>query len=140
MKLKTLIKEVGLENRGIFVIDDSGKIHSGMRYHGEIVFRFDWLYDTAKGMFKTDKSIKIAASAQNKKLMDMLYSSGFILGGIWSPSKRELYVAWAKPTHKAELGLLKKISDYKPTGIYVENIKTGGNKMYTTEEFIEEYL
>ncbi len=134
------LKEAYLEGRNIFAIDDKGKIHKGFNYHGDIVFKFDYLHDTAEGIFGSDKNIKAAAKVQDKKLMDIILESGFILGGIWKPSKRQLYIIWYKPTNKAIIGLIKKISTYNPTAIYVEDLNRGTNKLLDNETFIEEYL
>lgn len=139
IKLKNILKESF--DRNAKVIDSKGKLWD-VKYHGDIIYKFDDLKDTVISMYGYNaKEIKHDIETGTSKINNVIDSFGFIRCGIWSPSKREIYINWFKPTKHAINGFIKFVSTYKPTGIYVEDIKHPQyDGMYTVEEFIEEYL
>ncbi|HPM21455.1 MAG TPA: hypothetical protein PLY35_09440 [Thermotogota bacterium] len=140
IKIKTIINEA-LNNRNIFIIAPDGKLYNDINYHGEIVFKFKSLEDAALKLFKTKSNILSAAKGGNTKLIDLILDADFIIGGIFSQSKRQLYVTWSTPTKSAILGLIKKLSEYKPTEIYFEDHKhPNRDGMYDTSDFIDNFI
>jgi len=142
MLLKELLRNIILKedlNRNAFVIDNNGVFHK-TKWHGDIVFQFKYLNDTAESMFGNKNEIKRAAINGNRNLMNLIDASGFVRGGVWSPSKRELYFVWFKPTRKALIGIIKYISKYKPKGIYVDDLVKRKFINLSLEDFIDDYL
>jgi len=138
IKLKNILKEAF--NRGAIVIDNKGKLHN-VDFHGNIIYKFDFLMDNVISMGFSPNELRIAIESGTSDINKIIDSFGFIRCGIWSSSKRQLYVNWFKPTSQAKNGLIKYISKYKPTEIYVEDMKNSKfDGMYTVDEFIEEYL
>jgi len=138
IKLIKLIKEAF--DRNAIVIDHKGKIHS-IKYHGDIIYKFDFLMDNVMNLGFNPKEIKVAIESGTSDINKIIDGFGFLRAGVWSPSKKQLYVMWNRPTKQAKMGFIKYISKYKPKGIYVEDQRNPRyDGMYTTEEFIEEYL
>lgn len=142
MKLKKLLKEATA--RGAFVIDNKGKIHE-LNYHGDIFYEkgFKNLMLKAQELVGYNASeLSTLISDGNEELLSILDDAGFIRGGIWSPSKKELYFTFnpSKVSSKAKDGAMEKILKYRPTKIFVENLKTHRSEYMDLDEFAGEYL
>lgn len=138
IKLKTLLKEAF--DRNAIVIDNRGNIHD-VKYHGDIIYKFKFLMDNVIGAGFSPKELKTAIQSGTSIINKIIDEFGFLRAGVWSPSKKQLYINWYKPTNQAKTGFIKFMAKYKPTGIWVTDIKNPRFEgMYTTEEFIEKYL
>lgn len=139
LSLKSILKEAF--DRNAIVIDDKGKIYKDIKYHGDIIYKFDELLDNVLAIGIDRKDLKRLIAGGTSDINKVIDAFGFIRCGIWSQSKRQLYVMWNTPTKQAKVGLIKLISSYKPNDIYVEDIRHPNyDGMYTKDEFIEEYL
>lgn len=130
--------------RGAFVIDDKGKIHE-LEYHGDILYEkgFEKLLDKALSVVDNNlEKLDDLITFGSRKILSILDDAGFITGGIWSPSRRQLYftINPSKMSSGAKDGALKKIMDYKPNSIYFEDLKTHKFGDMEIDEFAGEYL
>jgi len=138
MKLKDILKEAF--DRNAIVVDNKGKVHD-VKYHGDIIYKFDNLMDNVISAGFNPKELKRAIESGTSDINKIIDAFGFLRAGVWSPSKRQLYVMWNGPTKQAKIGFIKFISKYKPNGIYVEDIKNQRyDGMYSVDEFVEKYL
>jgi len=141
-KLKRLLKEA--TSRGAFVIDNKGKIHE-LNYHGDIFYEkgFEQLMNKAQKLVGYNSSeLAILVGDGSEKLLSILDDAGFIRGGIWSPSRKELYftINPSKISNRAKDGAMEKIMKYRPTKIFVEDLKTHRSEYMDLDEFAGEYL
>ena len=142
IKLKKILKEA--INRGAFVIDNKGKIHD-VQFHGDMFFEpgFEKLMDKAQSLVGNNiTELDHLIGDGNEKLLSILDDAGFLRGGVWSSSKRQLYftINPSKISSGAKDGALKKIISYKPNSIYFEDLKTHKFGDMEVDEFAGEYL
>ena len=141
IKLKKILREA--LDRGAFVIDNKGKIHE-VQFHGDIFYEkgFEDLMKKALSVVNNTKELKYSIREGNQKILSILDDAGFIRGGIYSPSRRQLYFTLnpSKVSDGAKNGALKKIMNYKPNSIFFEDLKTQKFGDMEVDEFIGEYL
>jgi len=137
-----MLKLVELFNRSIFVIDNNGNYYDELKYHGDIINnpQFSDLKNIALTKFKNTKSIKRMIESGSQSLLNIILDAHFILGGVWSPSKRELYFSFTTPSSKAKVGAITKIYSYKPSNIYYVDHKKNTEGWMTSDEFVDAYL
>lgn len=145
IKLKKILIEFDIKNRSAFVIDDNGVIHSDITYHGDIFKKkgFETLLDKAMDVVGYNRrELDRMIEAGSSDLLHILDDEGFLRGGVWLPSRRELYfdIHPNKLSDGAKMGAIKKIAEYKPTQIFVEDIKSGEFGYMEVDEFAGEYL
>ena len=142
IKLKKLLREA--LNRGAFVIDNKGKIHD-LQYHGDIFYEkgFEKLMNKAQEVVgHNPKELKTLVENGSEKILSILDDAGYIRGGVWSPSQHQLYFTLnpSKVSSKAKDGAMEKIMKYKPSKIYVEDLKSKRYGLMDLDEFAGEYL
>lgn len=142
IRIKKILKEA--ISRGAFVIDNKGKIHE-LQYHGDIFYEpgFEKLMDKAQHVVGNNpKELAHLVADGSEKILSILDDAGFLRGGVWSPSNKELYftINPSKISSGAKDGALKKIINYRPSSIYVEDLKTHKFGYMEVDEFAGEYL
>lgn len=144
MKLKELLAEYNTLARGAFVIDNKGYIHE-LEYHGDIfnLPQFKSLKDEVMTKLNMNqKTLNYKIKSGTEDILKFLDEKGFVRGGIWSKDKKQLYftIKPSKISSAAKIGMIKKISKFKPAAIFLEDLEKNKYGLIDVEEFIDNYL